>query len=161
MLEGAQVTLRLPFERAMRQEVPLWDQGLGEPVLLRWQQFDIEQNLRRLPGGPGTLERLQEILGRTAAGTPGRDELAGIVQAMTELRRLLDEARLRARAYRSADQALQRARQAAEDRTGPEQQEARRRLNVASREAEQAGTAADQAWEAWQRAVIALLQRGG
>jgi hypothetical protein len=48
----------------MRQEVPLWDQGLGEPVLLRWQQFDIEQNLRRLPGGPGTLERLQEILGR-------------------------------------------------------------------------------------------------
>ncbi len=160
MLEGAQVTLRLPFERAMRQELPLWDQGLGEPVLLRWQQFDIEQNLRRLPGGPGTLERLQEILGRTAAGTPGRDELAGVVQAMTELRRLLDEARLRARAYRSADQALQRARQAAEDRTGPEQQEARRRLNVASREAEQAGTAADQAWEAWQRAVIALLQRG-
>lgn len=161
MLEGAQVTLRLPFERAMRQELPLWDQGLGEPVLLRWQQFDIEQNLRRLPGGPGTLERLQEILGRTEAGTPGRDDLAGVVQAMTELRRLLDEARLRARAYRSADQALQRARQAAEDRTGPEQQEARRRLNVASREAEQAGTAADQAWEAWQRGVIALLQRGG
>lgn len=161
MLEGAQVTLRLPFERAMRQEVPLWDQGLGEPVLLRWQQFDIEQNLRRLPGGPGTLERLQEILARTEAGVAGRDELAGIVQAMTELRRLLDEARLRARAYRSADQALQRARQAAEDRTGPEQQEARRRLNTASREAEQAGTAADQAWEAWQRAVIALLQRGG
>ena len=160
MLEGAQITLRLPFERAMRQEIPLWDRGLGEPVLLRWQQFDIEQNLRRLPGGPGTLERLQEILGRVAAGTPGRDELAGIVQAMTELRRLLDEARLRARAYRSADQALQRARQAAEDRTGPEQQEARRRLNTASREAEQAGTAADQAWEAWQRAVIALLQRG-
>ncbi|MBP0465647.1 hypothetical protein J5Y09_17100 [Roseomonas sp. PWR1] len=160
MLEGAQVTLRLPFERTMRQEVPLWDQGLGEPVLLRWQQFDIEQNLRRLPGGPGTLERLQEILGRVAADTPGRDDLAGVVQAMTELRRLLDEARLRARAYRTADQALQRARQAAEDRTGPEQQEARRRLNTASRDAEQAGTAADQAWEAWQRAVIALLQRG-
>ncbi|MBR0678235.1 hypothetical protein GXW77_18850, partial [Roseomonas alkaliterrae] len=50
---------------------------------------------------------------------------------------------------------------AAEDRTGPELQEARRRLNAASREAEQAGAAADQAWEAWQRAVIALMQRGG
>lgn len=160
-LDGSAQTLRLPFERAVRQEIPLWDVGLGEPVLLRWQQFDIEQNLRRLPGGPGTLERLQDILGRVPAGTEGRDDLAAVVQAMTELRRLLDDARLKQRAHRSADQALQRARQAAEDRTGAELQEARRRLNAASREAEQAGTAADQAWEAWQRAVIALLQRGG
>ena len=48
---------------------------------------------------------------------------------------------MKARAYRTADQALDRARKAAEDRTGAEQQEARRRLNVASREAEQAGAA--------------------
>ena len=159
-LEGSTQTIRLPFERAVRQDTPLWDNGLGEPILLRWQQFDIEQNLRRLPGGPGTLERLQEILARVGPDVPGRADLAAVVEAMQELRRLLDDARMKARAYRSADQALARARQAAEDRTGAEQQEARRRLNAASREADQAGAAADQAWEAWQRAVVALLQRG-
>ena len=161
LLDGTPQTIRLPFERGIRQDIPLWDTGLGEPILLRWQQFDLEQNLRRLPGGPGTLERLQEILGRVAEGTPGRDDLAGVVEAMTQLRRLLDDARMKSRAYRSADQALERARKAAEDRTGQDLQEARRRLNLASREAEQAGTAMDQAWEAWQRAVVALLQRGG
>ena len=76
-------------------------------------------------------------------------DLAAVVETMGELRRLLDDARMKQRVHRSADQALQRARQAAEDRTGPEQQEARRRLNAASRDADQAGTAADQAWEAW------------
>jgi hypothetical protein len=160
-LDGSPRTLQLGFERALRQEVALWDTGLGEPILLRWQQFDIEQNLRRLPGGPGTMERLQELLARVPEGAPGRADLVAVVEAMRDLRRLLDDARLKARAWRSADQALARARQAAEDRTGPELQEARRRLNAASREAEQAGAAADQAWEAWQRAVIALMQRGG
>lgn len=160
VLDGSAQTLRLPFERTVRQDTPLYDTSLGEPMLLRWQAFDIEQNLRRLPGGPGTMERLQEILARTPENVPGRADLAAVVEAMQELRRLLDEARLRARTYRSADQALNRARQAAEDRTGPEQQEARRRLNQASREADAAGAAADQAWEAWQRAVVALLQRG-
>jgi hypothetical protein len=159
-LDGSAQTLRLPFERTIRQDTPLWDTSLGEPMLLRWQQFDIEQNLRRLPGGPGTMERLQEVLARTPESTPGRADLAAVVEAMQNLRRLLDEARLRTRAYRAADQALARARQAAEDRTGPELQEARRRLNTASREADAAGTAADQAWEAWQRGVVALLQRG-
>lgn len=160
VMDGSAQTLRLPFERTIRQDTPLWDTALGEPMLLRWQQFDIEQNLRRLPGGPGTMERLQEILTRTPEAVPGRADLAAVIEAMQELRRQLDEARLRARAYRSADQSLARARQAAEDRTGPEQQEARRRLNQASREADAAGTAADQAWEAWQRGVVALLQRG-
>ncbi|CAH0299154.1 DUF4139 domain-containing protein [Roseomonas sp. CECT 9278] len=160
VLDGSAQTIRLAFERAIRQDTPLWDTSLGEPMLLRWQQFDIEQNLRRLPGGPGTMERLQEILARTPPDVPGRADLAAVVEAMQALRRQLDEARLRARAYRAADQALARARQAAEDRTGPEQQEARRRLNQASREAEAAGSAADQAWEAWQRGVVALLQRG-
>jgi hypothetical protein len=160
VLDGSAQTIRLGFERTVRQDIPLWDSALGEPVLLRWQQIDIEQNLRRLPGGPGSLERLQDILARTPEAVPGRADLAAVVEAMQDLRRLLDEARLRARAYRSADQALERARRAAEDRTGPEQQEARRRLNQASREAETAGTAADQAWEAWQRGVVALLQRG-
>jgi len=160
-LDGSARTLQLGFERAQRQEIPLWDVGLGEPILLRWQQFDIEQNLRRLPGGPGTMERLQELLARVPEAAPGRADLAAVIEAMGELRRLLDDARMKARSWRSADQALARARQAAEDRTGPELQEARRRLNAASREAEQAGAAADQAWEAWQRSVVALMQRGG
>lgn len=160
-LDGSAQTLQLGFERALRQEVALWDTGLGEPILLRWQQFDIEQNLRRLPGGPGTMERLQELLARVPEAAPGRADLAAVVEAMRDLRRLLDDARIKARAWRSADQVLARARQAAEDRTGPELQEARRRLNAASREAEQAGSAADQAREAWQRGVIALMQRGG
>jgi hypothetical protein len=160
VLEGGPQTLRLAYERPVRQDMPLWDAGLGEPILLRWQNFDLERNLRRLPGGPGTMERLQEVLARTPEDTPGRADLAAVVEAMGELRRLLDDARLKQRAYQSADQALGRARQAAEDRTGSELQEARRRLNAASREADQAGTAADQAWEAWQRAVIALMQRG-
>jgi hypothetical protein len=160
VLDGSAQTLRLPFERTVRQDIPLYDTSLGEPMLLRWQQFDIEQNLRRLPGGPGTMERLQDILARTPEAVPGRTDLAAVVEAMRDLRRLLDDARLRARTYRTADQALARARQAAEDRTGPEQQEARRRLNTASREADAAGAAADQAWEAWQRGVVALLQRG-
>jgi hypothetical protein len=160
MLEGSPQTIRLAFERSIRQDIPLYDTSLGEPMLLRWQQFDIEQNLRRLPGGPGTMERLQEILARTPESVPGRADLAAVVEAMGNLRRLLDEARLRTRTYRTAEQALARARQAAEDRTGPEQQEARRRLNQASRDADTAGAAADQAWEAWQRGVVALLQRG-
>lgn len=159
-LEGGPQTLHLAFERPIRQDLPLWDAGLGEPILLRWQTFDLEQNLRRLPGGPGTMERLQEVLARTPADVPGRADLAAAVEAMGELRRLLDDARIKQRSYRSADQALERARKAAEDRTGPDLQEARRRLNTASREAEQAGAAADQAWETWQRAVIALMQRG-
>jgi len=159
-LQGAPQTIRLVWDRAMRQDIPLWDQGLGDPALLRWQQFDIEQNQRRLPGGPGTVERLQEILERMPQDAPGRAELAGTIAAMNELRRLLDTARDRARSSRSAELVLQRARQAAEDRTGPELQDARRKLNEASRAAEAAGAAADQAWEAWQRAVMALLQRG-
>jgi hypothetical protein len=160
-LDGSAQTIRLAFERQIRQEIPLWDAGLGEPILLRWQHFDIEQNLRRLPGGPGTLERLQETLARVPENVPGRADLAAVVEAMRDLRRLLDDARMKARAHRAAEDVLARSRQAAEDRSGTEQQEARRRLNAASREAEQAGAAADQAWDAWQRAVVALMQRGG
>jgi hypothetical protein len=55
---------------------------------------------------------------------------------------------------------LARARQAVEDRTGGEQQAARQRLNAASREAEAKGAASSRAFEAWQRAVVALLQQG-
>ena len=159
-LEAVPKTIRLGFERDQRQDLPLWDQGLGDPLLLQPAQFDLEASLRRLPGGPGSVERLQEILSRTGADVPGRDVLASTITALQQIRTLLDTARLAAREARSADQALTRARQAVEDRTGGEQQAARQRLNAASREAEAKGAASSRAFEAWQRAVVALLQQG-
>jgi hypothetical protein len=161
LLEAAPKTIRLGFERDQRQDVALWDQGLGDPLLLQPAQFDLEASFRRLPGGPGSVERLQEILSRTGADVPGRDALANTITSLQQIRLLLDAARLAAREARSADQALTRARQAVEDRTGGEQQAARQRLNAASREAEAKGAASSRAFEAWQRAVIALLQQGG
>ncbi len=160
-LEAVPKTIRLGFERNQRQDVALWDQGLGDPALLQAAQFDLEASLRRLPGGPGSVERLQEALSRTGPDVPGRDVLASTITSLQQIRLLLDAARLAAREARSADQALTRARQAVEDRTGGEQQAARQRLNAASREAEAKGTASSRAFEAWQRAVIALLQQGG
>jgi hypothetical protein len=106
------------------------------------------------------VERLQEILARTGTDVPGRDVLASTITALQQIRTLLDTARLAAREARSADQALTHARQAVEDRTGGEQQAARQRLNAASREAEAKGAASSRAFEAWQRAVFALLQQG-
>jgi hypothetical protein len=160
LLEAAPKTIRLGYERDQRQDISLWDQGLGDPALLQAAQFDLEASLRRLPGGPGSVERLQEIFARTGADVQGRDVLASTITALQELRVLLDAARLAAREARSADQALLRARQAVEDRSGGEQQAARQRLNAASREAEAKGAASSRAFEAWQRAVVALLQRG-
>jgi hypothetical protein len=160
LLEAAPKTIRLGYERDQRQDVPLWDPGLGDPALLQPAQFDLEASLRRIPGGPGSVERLQEILNRTGADVPGRDVLASTITALQQIRILLDAARLAAREARSADQALARARQAVEDRTGGEQQAARQRLNAASREAEAKGAASSRAFEAWQRAVVALLQQG-
>ncbi|MCE2760241.1 MAG: DUF4139 domain-containing protein [Acetobacteraceae bacterium] len=159
-LEAAPKTIRLGFERTESQDIALWDQGLGDPLLLQPAQFDLEASLRRLPGGPGSVERLQETLSRTGADVPGRDVLASTITALQQIRVLLDSARLAAREARSADQALTRARQAVEDRTGGEQQAARQRLNAASREAEAKGAASSRAFEAWQRAVVALLQQG-
>jgi len=159
-LEAAPKAIRLGFERDQRQDVSLWDQGLGDPASLQAAQFDLEASLRRIPGGPGSVERLQEVLARTGADVPGRDVLASTITALQQIRILLDTARLAAREARSADEALARARQAVEDRTGGEQQAARQRLNAASREAEAKGAASSRAFEAWQRAVIALLQQG-
>jgi hypothetical protein len=159
-LEAVPKTIRLGFERDQRQELPLWDQGLGDPLLLQPAQFDLEASFRRLPGGPGSVERLQEILASIGTDVPGREVLTTTITALQQIRTLLDAARLSAREARSADQALARARQAVEDRTGGEQQAARQRLNAASREAEAKGAASSRAFEAWQRAVVALLQQG-
>ncbi len=154
-------TLRFTYARPLRIETPLWDVGLGSPAIIAWRNVNVEAELRRLPGGPGTLERLTEILARLAPETPGRPLLAQIVTGMGELRRLLDAARSAIREAAAADAALARARTAADDRTGTEREEARRALNRASQTAERAGSAADNAWKSWLDAVQALLARTG
>jgi hypothetical protein len=157
VLTGGTTTLRFAYERETRSEVAVWDAGLGDPILLRWRDMDVEASLRRLPGGPGTLENLRTVLERLPADAPGRERLAGIVQRLADLRGWLDAARNAIRQSKIADGALLRARTAAEDRTGPEREEARRRLNTTSQAADQAAAAADTAWDAWARGVQQLL----
>ena len=159
VLAGGAQTLRFACEQEQRRDMPVWDAGLGDPVLLRWRDMDVEQSLRRLPGGPATLENLRTVLERLPAEAPGRARLATLVENMTALRGLLDTARNAIRAYAAAKTALDRARAAAEDRTGPEREEARRRLNAASVSAERVGSAADTAWEAWGKAAQEMLAR--
>ncbi|MBX6747867.1 MAG: hypothetical protein IRY87_38020, partial [Acetobacteraceae bacterium] len=142
-------------------EVPLLDPGLGDPILLPWRGLDLEQNLRRLPGGPGSLETLRTVLEKLPADAPGRARLEEVVNALAEARRLLDAARTAIRQYAVAEAALTRARAAVEDRSGAEREDARRRLNRASLDAERAGAAADAAWEAWQRAAQEVLAKTG
>jgi len=161
MLDGTAQTLRFAWEREGRTEIPLWDPGLGDPLLLRWREVDVERELRRLPGGPGTLETLRTVLERLPPDAPGRAALADLLDRLAAARRLLDAARTAIRQYAIAEEALHRARAAAEDRTGPEREEARRRLNAASQEAERAGSAADAAWDAWQRQVQDILAQTG
>ena len=160
-LDGAATTLRFAWERERRREMPLWDPGLGDPMRLAWRSTDVETGLRRLPGGPGTVESFREVLARLPADAPGRALLENVVRGLEEARRRLDAARDAIRGAAVAEAALARARAAVEDRTGPEREEARRRLNRASLDAERAGAAADAAWEAWQRAVGEVLALAG
>jgi hypothetical protein len=161
MLAGAPTTLRLAWDREGRTDIPLWDAGLGDPLLLRWREVDLDREQRRLPGGPGTLETLRTVLEGLPAAAPGHADLAGIVSLLAEARLRLDAARAALRGAAVAEEALRRARAAVEDRTGPEREEARRRLNAASLAAERAGAAADAAWAAWQAAAQAVLTRTG
>jgi hypothetical protein len=159
VLEGGATTLRFAWEREFTTDMPIWDAGMGDPILLRWRDLDVDASLRRLPGGPGTLEALRNVLERLPAEAPGRAALAALVERLAELRGQLDAARNAIRAYRTAEAVLSRARSAAEDRSGPEREEARRRLNTASLAAERAGAAADTAWDAWAKAALELLGR--
>src|SRR5699024_8920033 len=118
MLDGSATTLRFAWNREVRQEVPLWDQGLGDPVLLRWREIDLDDIWRHLPGGPGSLEVLEHMLGRLPDGAPGRPVLAGVVAGLAEARRLLETARSDIRTSTLAEAQLARARAAVEDRTG-------------------------------------------
>ena len=160
-LDGTDTTLRLTWTRPLRIETPLWDPGLGTPAAIAWRNTNLDAELRRLPGGPGTLERLSELLARTNPETPGRPALANLVRDMAELRRLLDLARTAVRDAMLADTALTRARAAVEDRTGAERDEARRALNRTSQTAERTAAAADTAWRVWVEAVQDVLTRAG
>lgn len=160
-IEGQPMRFDFTFARPTQQQMPLWDPGLGDPAGFTWRRTIPEQEARRLPGGPGSLERLQQELDRTAPDTPGRDLLADVVARMTALRRLLDAARAATAAHTADNAALERARAAADDRSGAEREAARRALNTASQAAERSGNAADAAWRAWQEAVLALLARSG
>ncbi|HEV7268828.1 MAG TPA: DUF4139 domain-containing protein [Falsiroseomonas sp.] len=159
VLAGGEVTLRFPWEREVLTDLAVWDAGLGNPLLLRWRDLDVEASLRRLPGGPGTLETLRTVLERLPADAPGRARLTAVTEGLAELRRLLDDARSAIRAAAVAEAALTRARAAVEDRSGPEREEARRRLNAASIAAERAGDTADAAWERWAKGAQDLLAR--
>lgn len=159
-LDGAARTLRLGFERDTRTEHPLWDRGFRPfELLVSWRDLDLEASLPRLPGGPGTLERLRQVLERLPADAEGRGVLESVIAEMAAIRVKLDAARTAARAYGVADAVLDRARQAVEDRTGPQREAARRQLNDASIALDRAGAEADAAWSAWREAVAALLAR--
>ncbi|MDT8333088.1 hypothetical protein RQ831_18720 [Roseomonas gilardii] len=165
VLDGSATTLRLAFRQPAHQPIPLWDPGLGDPALLPWRSLDLNADLSRLPGGPlngpGSLERLREILADLPEGAAGRADLAGLVDALAEQRRLLGVFQAAAREAGLAEASLARARAAAEDRSGQAREQARAQLNRASQEAERAGQAADAAWAAWQKGVQALRARTG
>ncbi|WBV45157.1 DUF4139 domain-containing protein [Pseudoroseomonas cervicalis] len=156
-LNGQKTELRLPFEREVQQSVPLWDPGLGDPLLLEWRRLEQLPSVRRLPGGPGTLETLRELLQRLPPEAEGREAFAALVEQMAEARRLLDAFETEWRAHAAAEAALGRARAAVEDRSGAAREEARQALNRASQAVERAGARADAAWSAWQGTVRGIL----
>lgn len=161
VLERNPTTLRLPFQTARQRDIPLWDSGLGDPSIISWRDVDVEREARRLPGGPGTLETLRDLLATAPEGLEGRATLTTLADDMATQRRLLEQFLTARRSYLTAEAALERARAAAEDRTGAARDEARQALNRASEAAEQRGAAADAAWENWRRGVQMLLARGG
>lgn len=158
-VDGARATLDLAYTREADQVLPLWDSGLRPIDTLDWRALTAEAELRRLPGARGTLERLREILARLPANAPGRESLVAVIEDMAAVRGLYDAWRNAARTYATANATLDRARQAAEDRTGAARDEARRALNSASVAAERAGTEADTAWATWRRRTEAMLAR--
>jgi hypothetical protein len=91
------------------------------------------------------------------AAAPGREQLTRVVQGMAQARSLLDVFVTHWRGLATAEAVLIRARAAVDDRTGTAKEEARRALNQASVDVQQAGARADLAWEAWQRAVQTVL----
>jgi hypothetical protein len=160
-LDGARATLQLATERDVETALPLWEFGPRPLATLDWRTLNLDADALRLPGGPGTLERLREALARLPESAQGRALLVDAVAAMGDIRQRFDTWRTAARAAAVANTALDRARQAVEDRSGPAREEARRALNAASLESERTAREADGAWSAWRSATEALLAREG
>ena len=158
-LTGAPMTLRYGWERQQTRRVPLWDGALGEPLRLDWRNVDLEGGYAGLPGGPRALNQLTTLLRDWPATAPGRPGLERTIALLQDARQKLDAARAAVARAGVGQVALERARQAAEDRSGPAREDARRQLNTASLAAEEAGRAADAAWLAWRGAVEAVLTR--
>ena len=158
-LTGAPMTLRYGWERQQTRRVPLWDGALGEPLRLDWRNVDLEAGYAGLPGGPRALNQLTTLLRDLPATAPGRPGLERTIALLQDARQKLDAARAAVARAGVGQVALERARQAAEDRSGPAREDARRQLNTASLAAEEAGRAADAAWLAWRGAVEAVLTR--
>jgi hypothetical protein len=159
MLEGTPTRLDYAWERSQSQQILLWDAALPEPLPPGWRELNQERDLPRLPGGQDRLEALRRVLAALPEAAPGRAELATLITDFAEARRLMDQFRPLARAYATAEAALGRARDAAEDRTGTEKERAMQALNAASLAAERAGAAADAAWTAWRAAAQKVVAR--
>jgi hypothetical protein len=158
-LSASPTTLRYAWERRQTRPVPLWDGSLGDPLRIDWRTIDFETRYNELPGGPATLERLAAVLKELPPQAPGRLDLERRIELMKAARQTLDAARAGVARASVAQVALDRARQAAEDRTGPAKEEAKRQLNAASLAAEEAGRGADAAWLAWRAAVEAIVKQ--
>ena len=157
-LTGSPTTLRYGWERRQTRAVPLWDGSLSDPLQIDWRNVDFETRYTDLPGSPAALERLATLLRALPSEAAGRPELERRIDLMKTARQKLDAARAAVARAGVAEVALDRARQAAEDRTGPAKEDAKRQLNAASLTAEEAGRGADAAWLAWRNAVDAVLK---
>lgn len=160
-LDGARATIALASESETETVIPLWAFGPRPLSGLDWRGLNLEADALRLPGGPGSLERLRDALASLPENAPGRPLLVEAIAAMTDIRQKLDAWRSLARAAGTANAALDRLRQAVEDRSGPAREDARRALNAASLDAERAAREADAAWNAWRSATETLLAREG
>ena len=161
MLDGSATTLRFGWEREGRQEVPLWDAGLGDPVLLRWREIDVEEACAGCPAARAAWRPCR----RCWNGCPKRRRGGRRWPASSPRWPRRGGCWMR-RAGRSGPMPSRRRCSAAPAprwRTGPARRGRRpgKRLTEASQAAERAGAAADAAWEAWQRAVQAVLARTG
>jgi len=158
-LSGMPTTLRYAWEHRKILSLPLWEPALGDPMRLDWRGFDLEAKHAALPGGAATLDRLTKLLRDLPPDASGRAGLEQTILLLQRVQQRLDAARGAVARARVTSLALERARQAAEDRSGPAREEARRQLNAASLAAEEAGRAADTAWLAWRSAVEMVLER--
>ena len=118
---------------------------------------ELHQRTRETPLFNPVFQLSLDLSRQLESGEMTLEDCAALVEELGAARRLLDAALAAIRRHAIAEEALRRAREAVEDRSGPAREEARRALNAASLEVERAGAAADAAWDAWRQAVQAVL----